>query len=127
MKILLDTNALLWIIENNANLTQRVRKIVADDTHSIFISVVSLWEIAIKMSIGKLELAHTLDEIIEKIGDHNAVILPIGLDAIRKIRTLSFHHRDPFDRLIIAQAQAQNLTIITSDAVFKSYEVKVLW
>jgi PIN domain nuclease of toxin-antitoxin system len=126
MKYLLDTNALLWALENNPLLTKKAKNTIVNDRNDIYVSIVSLWEIAIKLSIGKLELTKTLDEIIDEMSMQFLHILPISVDAVRKIQTLPFHHRDPFDRIIIAQAQADDLIIITKDQQFDYYDIKIL-
>ncbi|WPP52962.1 type II toxin-antitoxin system VapC family toxin [Catalinimonas niigatensis] len=127
MKYLLDTNALLWVLENNHLLTKKAKNAIVNDRNDIYVSIVSLWEIAIKLSIRKLELTKTLNEIIEEMSRQFLHVLPISVDAIRKIQMLPFHHRDPFDRIIIAQAQADNLIIITKDQQFDHYDIKILW
>ena len=127
MSYLLDTNVLLWVMENNPLLTQKAKDIIVNRENDIYVSIACFWEISIKLSIGKLDLTRSLDEIIRAIEPLGFTLLPISLDAVRLIRNMPFHHRDPFDRLIIAQAQALDITIITKDRKFESYNVKVLW
>jgi PIN domain nuclease of toxin-antitoxin system len=127
MNYLLDTNALLWAMEKNPLLKQKAQKTITDPSNDIYVSIASLWEIAIKLSIGKLDLTQTLDDIIKELSKQNYLILPISIEAIKIIRTLPFHHRDPFDRVIIAQALADDLHIITSDKKFDDYSVKRHW
>lgn len=127
MTYLLDTNALLWAMENKDLLTEKAREAIIDGENDVYVSIASLWEISIKLSINKLDLTKTLDEIIQEMDRQGMFVLPISLSAIRKVRNMPFHHRDPFDRLIIAQAQADDFTVITKDETFEKYKVKLLW
>jgi PIN domain nuclease of toxin-antitoxin system len=127
MKYLLDTNALLWAMEKNPTLTKKASSAIADSNNDIYVSIVSLWEIAIKLSIGKLDLTQTLDDIIEEMTVQDYKILPISVEAVRLVRMLPYHHRDPFDRAIIAQGLTDNLQIITSDEKFDDYGVERHW
>lgn len=127
MIYLLDTNALLWAMENKDLLPEPAREAIIDGENDVYVSIASLWEISIKLSINKLDLTKTLDEIIQEMDRQGMFVLPVSLGAIRKVRNMPFHHRDPFDRLIIAQAQADDLTVITKDETFEEYEVKLLW
>lgn len=125
MKYLLDTNALLWAMEKNPTLTEKASSAISNN--DIYVSIASLWEIAIKISIGKLDLTQTLDDIIEEMVVQDYRILPISVEAVRLVRTLPYHHRDPFDRVIIAQGLADSLRIITSDEKFDDYGVERYW
>nr|WKN34361.1 type II toxin-antitoxin system VapC family toxin [Tunicatimonas sp. TK19036] len=127
MKYLLDTNALLWAMENDGHLTEKAREAIINGDNDIYVSIASLWEIAIKLSINKLDLTKTIDEIIQEMEHQGMFILQISLNAIRNVRNMPFHHRDPFDRLIIAQAQADDLIVITKDEIFEEYQVKLHW
>ena len=127
MNYLLDTNALLWAMENNPLLKKKAKNAIADRQHGVYVSIASLWEISIKLSIGKLDLNQTLDDIIEEMAKQSYSVLPISIEAIRIIRTLPYYHRDPFDRVIIAQALADDLPIITSDVKFDEYGINRYW
>lgn len=127
MKYLLDTNALLWAMEKSPALSEKASSTIADGGNDIYVSIVSLWEIAIKLSIGKLDLTQTLDDIIEEMAVQDYKILPISIEAVRLVRTLPYHHRDPFDRAIIAQGRTDDLRIITSDEKFDDYDVERTW
>ena len=127
MKYLLDTNALLWSMEKSSLLAEKARKAIINPNNDIYLSIASLWEIAIKLSIGKLALTQTLDDIIDETDEQDYAILPISLAAVRLVRTLPYHHRDPFDRVITAQALADDLSVVTSDEKFDSYGVKRCW
>ncbi|MEM9830957.1 MAG: type II toxin-antitoxin system VapC family toxin [Bacteroidota bacterium] len=127
MNYLLDTNALLWAMEKSPALTKKAQEVIVDLNNSIYVSIVSLWEIAIKLSIGKLELTKSMDDLIEGIDIQGYTLLPISVDTVKIIENLPFHHRDPFDRLLIAQAKVDDLTIITSDDKFEGYDIKRYW
>jgi len=128
MRALIDTNIFLWFISDSDNLSINARNYIANLDNELMLSVASLWEIAIKASIGKLELLKPFDELIPEQLEINTVkILPIELGHLSNITNLPFHHRDPFDRLIIAQGMSEELPIITSDAEFKKYPISIIW
>jgi PIN domain nuclease of toxin-antitoxin system len=127
MRYLLDTQTLLWALEGSPRLSRKARSLMEDPANTLTVSIASLWEIAIKVSIGKLELAQPLREIIVKLPEADISILPIEPQHILEVERLAFIHRDPFDRMIIAQAIAEHFEIISSDEVFLQYPVKVHW
>lgn len=128
MPALLDTNAFLWFISGSDRLSSKARNYIADFENDLVISAASLWEIAIKTSLGKLELLSPFDQLISSQLEKNAIaILSIELTHLTKTIDLEFHHRDPFDRLIIAQGITEKIPIITSDAVFTKYPVDIIW
>lgn len=128
MKILLDTHTFLWFIEGSFNLSNIAKNLIEDQNNQRFLSVASLWEMSIKVSIGKLELDIAFPELVRREVYGNAIelleIQPKHLDELAK---LPFHHKDPFDRLIIAQSLAGDFSLITKDSAFDSYPVTVLW
>jgi PIN domain nuclease of toxin-antitoxin system len=124
---LLDTHALLWFIQDDPQLSNRARVIITTDTNQLYLSVASLWEITIKLNIGKLTIGHTIDEIYRLLKQLNIEVLPIGQSDLEQYLTLPLHHRDPFDRLLIAQAIAQGLTLVSADNAFGAYSVQQLW
>ncbi len=126
MRILIDTHILIWHLEGNNALTQERRELVADSVADVSVSIASFWEIGIKVSLGKLSLASSLADILCVIQNTNITILPIDPKHVIAVSTLPFHHKDPFDRLIVAQALEDDLTIMTSDPEFQSYGVKLL-
>lgn len=126
MRTIIDTHILIWFLEGNPTLSKSRRQLIAAAQNEIFVSIASLWEIAIKISIGKLAMAKPISDVIKQITTQNIEILPISTDHILKVSSLPFHHRDPFDRIIIAQSQVENLPIITDDADFANYNVKIL-
>ncbi|MEO7299652.1 MAG: type II toxin-antitoxin system VapC family toxin [Verrucomicrobiota bacterium] len=128
MKLLLDTHALLWFISNDSQLSDSARKNIENPESEKFVSAASLWEIAIKLSLGKVKLPRPFDQVFPQQLEINGFnLLPISCGHLNRIVSLPFHHRDPFDRLLIAQATSDEMTILTRDPEFSKYSVKVLW
>ena len=126
MKYLLDTHALLWYLLDDRKLSAKAHHII--DTEECYYSRVSLWEIAIKQSLGKLQYKKTIPEIVQMCQDEEFDILPIEDNHFERLKTLEFIHNDPFDRLLIAQAQSNNVTIITKDSIISQYDdVRTIW
>jgi PIN domain nuclease of toxin-antitoxin system len=127
MKFLLDTHTFPWFIDDNPRLSARAKSLLESDA-DLLLSVVSLWELAIKVSIGKLTLAQSYDTFVpQQLADNEIEILPISLVHLGVVSSLPFHHRDPFDRLLISQAIIEQLPIVSIDAAFDTYSVKRLW
>ncbi|CAN5636735.1 type II toxin-antitoxin system VapC family toxin [soil metagenome] len=126
MLLLLDTHILIWFLEGNKLLSKSRRQIISNPQNDVFVSIASLWETAIKISVGKLTLKQPLADVVKQIVVQDIEILPIMPEHTLQVSTLPFHHRDPFDRLIIAQAQIENLMIISDDSNFGSYGIKLL-
>jgi PIN domain nuclease of toxin-antitoxin system len=127
MRLLLDTHIFIWLIDGNPNLSQTARQAIEDENNTLHLSIVSLWEITIKTSLGKLELAIPLEQIvINFILPSGIEILPIHIPHLLLLQTLPFHHRDPFDRLLISQAKSETLTLVSQDRMFEQYEVDIL-
>ena len=128
MRYLLDTNALLWFLDNDKKLSHRARQLIESSSHESFCSIASLWEIAIKTRLGKLDLGEPFEQMFpEQLHLNRIDILDITVDSLIKLTTLPFHHRDPFDRLIIAQGLVENLPIISVDTVFDAYGIDREW
>jgi len=128
MRYLLDTNALLWFLDNDKKLSHRARQLIESSSHDSFVSIVSLWEIAIKAGLGKLDLIEPFEQMFpEQLHFNHIEILDITVDSLIKLTTLPFHHRDPFDRLIIAQGLVEELPIISVDTVFDAYGINREW
>ncbi len=123
---LIDTHALLWYLRDSSELSEKAHEII-DNEEQIFTSIASLWEIAIKHSIGKLDLELSITQIEELCKQKDISILPIASKHLDELKKLPNHHNDPFDRLIICQARTENLTIITRDTIIPKYSVKTLW
>lgn len=128
MKYLLDTHALLWILEDNENLSKKVKRIYLNGANEIFLSVASLWEMAIKISLKKLTLSERLDKFVEHhVIDNNIRLLNVTAEHIAPVEALPFHHRDPFDRLLVAQSLKENLPLLSKDKSFDKYQIKRIW
>ena len=122
--LLLDTHILLWWLKNDACLNDVTRALIADADNIIYISAATTWEIAIKKSLGKLDAPDNIEKIIQIKGFDP---LPISLSHGETAGKLPDHHKDPFDRMLIAQAQIEGLSIVTHDSRFKLYSVDVVW
>ncbi len=128
MRLLIDTHALLWFCEGNPILSPQARAAMEDDSNERFVSHVSAWEVAIKVSIGKLKLETDYRVIFSGVLEANGfVFLPPAIEHYEAVITLPRHHGDPFDRLMIAQAQVEGLMIVTCDENFPAYGVPLLW
>ncbi|MBF0227597.1 MAG: type II toxin-antitoxin system VapC family toxin [Desulfobacterales bacterium] len=128
MKLLLDTHVFLWLLFAPEKVTTKVKLIYKDQKNVVFLSLISIWEIQIKSQLGKLYLDVDLEKIIDdNINKGFIKLLPIRLAHILSLKELPFHHKDPFDRLLIAQSIQENLTIVTADSYFTDYDAKTLW
>jgi PIN domain nuclease of toxin-antitoxin system len=128
MKLLLDTHTFIWFIMGSPNLSPDARALIEDLANEKLLSVASLWEIAIKLSIGKLTLSAPFDVLIpQQLSLNGFELLNIEIDHASVVATLPFHHRDPFDRLLIAQAMVENMPVVSIDAIFDAYPVTRLW
>jgi PIN domain nuclease of toxin-antitoxin system len=127
VKLLLDTHAFLWMDARSARIPAAVAQAVKDPTNDVFLSVASLWELQIKVSIGKLHLDRSLQEIVRDQRSVGLRILPIKLRHVYALDGLPGHHRDPFDRLLVAQAIRDGLTLVTADPQIARYSVPTLW
>jgi PIN domain nuclease of toxin-antitoxin system len=128
MTILLDTHSFLWFITGDSRCSPRARAFITNPTHTTFLSVASLWEIAIKVSLGKLTLEVSFGELLPQQLSANSIdILPIELTEIKLVAQLPFHHRDPFDRLLIAQSLAHQIPVVSADKSLDLYGVERIW
>jgi PIN domain nuclease of toxin-antitoxin system len=128
MNILLDTHAFLWFVEDSPRLSEPARVMIESSDSQPFISMASLWEIAIKISLGKLQLKQPYEIFIPEHLTVNGIgVLNLSLEHVAAIATLPFHHRDPFDRSIAVQAQIENMPLISADPAFDLYSVKRIW
>jgi PIN domain nuclease of toxin-antitoxin system len=123
LKLLIDSNALILAISRPAELTPAARQALQDPDNGRFVSIAAMWEIAIKISLGKLSLPDSIPAALQTIG---AESLSIVSAHVLRVQSLPLHHRDPFDRMMIAQALEDGLTIVTRDRGFKAYDVPVL-
>ncbi|MEH1978773.1 MAG: type II toxin-antitoxin system VapC family toxin [Nostoc sp.] len=128
MRLLLDTHALVWIIFEPEKLSQRATNLFFDRDYEIFLSIVSIWEIQIKVQLGKLHFDLPLSELIESQQQVNDLqLLSITTEHIYALEKLPNHHRDPFDRLLIAQAMTEQMPLLSVDAVFDRYPIERWW
>ena len=127
MKYLLDTHAIIWYVEDSPDLPNTIANLIDDAENDIYISSVSLWEIAIKVSLGKLDLTLPLDEFFASIRQRDFTFLQIEDAYMIMLAGLPFHHRDPFDRLIVSAALVEDLTIVTVDENIKKYDAACIW
>ena len=128
MKLLIDTHVLLWALHDHAKLSRKAAKLITHPDTQMSLSIASLWEIAIKSSSGKLKLGRSYKEFLDEfVLSHPIQIQPITVNALVENEKLPRHHRDPFDRVIIAQALDLRVPILTADAGFAKYGVKVIW
>ena len=127
MNFLIDTHVLLWYLEGNSSLPRTIRTEIDNSENNIFISVASFWELAIKLVSGKIDTKITLAQIEEDIVTREFEVLNISFQHLDTLMGLPKVHGDPFDRLIIAQAITESLTIISIDRHFKDYPVDVIW
>ncbi len=127
MKLLLDTHVLLWSASEPDRLASEARGALEDGSHDVFVSVVSAWEIAIKQSLGKLDLPRAAEEWLPEVLRRSGFeVAELGLGAALRVRSLAWHHRDPFDRLLVAQAFEEGYTLVTHDEVLAAYGVPLL-
>jgi PIN domain nuclease of toxin-antitoxin system len=127
MQFLLDTHTFIWFINGDDLLPAKIVDRIKNVENKCFISIASIWEIAIKKSLNKLELKSGFDNINKFLIETDIEILPLTFGHIQSLNYLDFYHRDPFDRIIIAQSITEALTIITKDEHFKQYKCEVLW
>jgi PIN domain nuclease of toxin-antitoxin system len=128
MNILLDSHTLIWFSQNSPKLSSQAISILEDKSNILFLSLVSIWEIQIKVQLGKLKLDIPLPDVIkDQIQVNDVQILSLKLSHIWTLEILPHHHKDPFDRLLICQAITEHLIILSVDSVFDSYPVQKLW
>lgn len=128
MKVLLDTHALLWSLSDDPQLSEAARRIFLDPEHQLFVSMASLWEMTIKISLGKLILAEDWHELVsEQLNTNGIQWLPIEPAHCLRVSRLPFHHRDPFDRMLVSQALEEGMSLLTRDRQLSLYEAPVLW
>jgi PIN domain nuclease of toxin-antitoxin system len=128
MKLLLDTHAFLWFINGNSKLSFRAREWIEDEANAKWVSAASLWEMAIKISLGRLSLEQPFEVLIPSQLELNGFsLLPLRISHIAKTIPLPFHHRDPFDRVLAAQCLAEEMAVVSADAVFDKYSIPRCW
>ncbi len=125
-KLLLDTHAFIWFVSNDANLPVSTKDKI-ESAENVFLSIASLWEMAIKLNIGKLPLQGAFEDIEPQLIAAGITILPVTFTDTVQFRYLPLHHRDPFDRILVAQAMNHSLVVISRDLVFDAYPIQRLW
>jgi len=128
VKLLLDTHSFIWFVEGNPQLSLNSRELIADPENQVFLSIVSIWEMAIKDGLGKLDLRQPLNELVAtQISLNDISVLPLTVEHALYVRDLPLHHRDPFDRIIIGQGIIEGLPVISIDEVFDRYGISRIW
>jgi PIN domain nuclease of toxin-antitoxin system len=126
MDLLLDTHVAIWWMEGSDRLGSRCTATLFQPGARLWISTVSVWEMAIKSGLGRLKLSTPLDECIPDLFARGALCLQISLNHALAVRTLPPHHADPFDRMLVAQAHCENLTLVTADTLIRAYDIRTL-
>ena len=128
MNLLIDTHIVIWFYQTDARMSATALTLIQDPANSTFVSAASHWEIAVKISTGKLKLAESFPDFVQHaIADNGFTILPIEPRHTAQLIALPFHHRDPFDRMIVAQAIVEKMPVISVDPVLDSYPIRRLW
>lgn len=124
--LLLDTHTFIWLSEEDASLPENLR-VTIEEADNVYLSIASLWEIAIKLSIGKLSLNKDYETIGVEVESSDITLLPISFADTAQVRKLPLHHRDPFDRILVAQAMNNHLVIVSQDIQLDAYSIERLW
>jgi PIN domain nuclease of toxin-antitoxin system len=127
MNLLLDTHTLIWFLEDNPQLSKLSAAVIKEPKNLCFVSIASLWKIAIKVSLGKLNVDVKPSDLQPYLNKLHIQLLDISYHHLSILETLPLHHRDPFDRIIISQSIANNLAVVTKDPLFKNYPVNIIW
>lgn len=127
MKYLLDTHVILWIAENSPSLSETAKQAILNERHEKYVSIVSAWEVAIKLGTGKLYFEGGLPEFFRIIDENGLILLGVEREYLHHLKELPFFHKDPFDRLLISTANIENLTLISIDENIPKYDVSWLW
>lgn len=128
MRLLLDSHALIWSTVEPHRLSRRAHQFFVTPGNELIVSIVSLWEMTIKMAQGKLApMGASIEDVVDALHTRGIEILPVRTAHLIRLETLPLHHRDPFDRLLIAQAIEENLAVLTDDTHFRRYPVKAVW
>ena len=128
MSYLLDTNVFVWLLKEPEKLNRRALDLLEDESHDVFLSVVTSWEVVIKFSIGRLTLPKDPDDLLPEVFERFS-FQPLSITHAHSLAVgnLVFHHRDPFDRMLVAQARSEKLVLLTADSMFEKYPVEILW
>ena len=124
---MLNTHTIIWFLNGDDKLSIKSKELIENQNNFKFVSIASIWEIAIKISLKKFKFDKGFKKFLDLIEDNGFDVIPISFDHALTVSTLKFIHRDPFDRLIISQALTDNLTIITKDGHIEKYDIKTIW
>ncbi len=127
MKVLIDTHALFWWFSDATKLSRRAVSLIASPKNTVLVSAATAWELAIKVNLGKIDALGLVVELRNHVMEEGFAELPISIEHAATAGLLPLHHRDPFDRLLVAQAQAMHLPILSADRVLDEYDIKRLW
>ena len=127
MNIIIDTHALIWYIEGEKKLSKTAISAIENQNNQVFVSKASLWELAIKISLGKLQISIGFDDLEKFFFENGFTILDYNFDKLAILLTLQYHNSDPFDRLIIAQSISNKYHIVTRDNKSRKYDVAIIW
>lgn len=127
MNLLLDTHTLIWFLNGDDKLSEKAKFSIENLKNIKLVSIASIWKIAIKLSLGKFRFPKGFKQFLKLIEENGFEVLPITFEHAIELSTLDFIHRDPFDRLLIAQCKADNFTLISKDDIIKKYDIKLIW
>ena len=127
MNLLLDTHAFIWFVEGSIELSENAKDFILDTNNIKYISVASLWEMSIKVNQGKLLLKSPFESVMEDIIENGFILLNVNFEHLVENSKLPWHHRDPFDRLLISQSNIEGMTLVSRDAEFKNYTANIVW
>lgn len=127
MNLLLDTHTLIWFLNGDDKLSEKAKFSIENPKNLKLVSIASIWEIAIKLSLGKIRFPKGFKQFLKLVEENGFEVLPITFEHTIELSTLDFIHRDPFDRLLIAQCKADNFTLISKDDIIKKYDIKLIW
>jgi PIN domain nuclease of toxin-antitoxin system len=127
MDILLDTHTLIWFLNGDKMLSSKAKNAIEDSSNYKIVSIASIWEIAIKISLNKLQFSKGFNYLLQLIDDNGFDILPITFEHVLELSSLEFIHRDPFDRLLVSQCITGKIAIVTKDENIKRYKIKAIW
>lgn len=128
MKLLLDSHSFVWWREQPTKLSTKAFAEISNPANTVFLSAASLWELQIKIQLTKFKFTDTLEDVVNnEININSFQILPVYFSHVLELEKLPFHHKDPFDRLLIAQANSENMTLVSLDPKFSAYSVNLLW
>jgi PIN domain nuclease of toxin-antitoxin system len=127
MNLLLDTHTLIWFLEGDTTLSTDAKNLIENPANTNFVSVATFWEMAIKVSLKKLEMQISIQNLKKLLWENGIEVLPITIENTLFVSQLPFHHKDPFDRLLIAQAVNENMILISKDEAMHLYNVQTIW